>query len=79
MAERNDISGLLACIGREGDWRERLQDVVAGHLMLALEEFEIDQDGLTELLGASGTARALGFSCFSRLRGLIRRFSSRAQ
>jgi len=24
MAERNDISGLLAFIGREGDWRERL-------------------------------------------------------
>ena len=51
MAERNDISGLLAFIGREGDWRERLQDVVAEHLMPALEEFEIDQDGLADLLG----------------------------
>ncbi|UXU75654.1 MULTISPECIES: DUF2384 domain-containing protein [unclassified Paracoccus (in: a-proteobacteria)] len=51
MAERNDISGLLAFIGREGDWRDRLQDVVAEHLMPALEEFEIDQDGLAELLG----------------------------
>lgn len=51
MAERNDISGLLAFISREGDWRERLQDVVAEHLMPALEEFEIDQDGLAELLG----------------------------
>lgn len=51
MAERNDISGLLAFIGREGDWRERLQDIVAEHLMPALEEFEIDQDGLADLLG----------------------------
>lgn len=51
MAERNDISGLLAFIGREGDWRERLQDTVAEHLMPALEEFEIDQDGLADLLG----------------------------
>ena len=42
MAERNDISGLLAFIGREGDWRERLQDVVAEHLRPALEEFELD-------------------------------------
>ena len=25
MAERNDISGLLAFIGREGDWRECVQ------------------------------------------------------
>ena len=49
MAERNDISGLLAFIGREGDWRERLQDVVAAHLMPALEEFEIDQDGLAPM------------------------------
>jgi hypothetical protein len=51
MAERNDISALLAFIGREGDWRERLQDIVAEHLMPALEEFEIDQDGLADLLG----------------------------
>ena len=51
MVERNDISGLLAFIGREGDWRERLQDVVAEHLMPALEEFDIDQDDLADLLG----------------------------
>ncbi len=51
LAERNDISGLLAFIGREGDWRDRLQDIVAEHLMPALEEFEIDQDGLADLLG----------------------------
>lgn len=51
MPDRNDISGLLAFIGREGDWRERLQDVVAEHLMPALEEFEVDQAGLADLLG----------------------------
>ena len=51
MAERNDISGLLAYIGREGDWRARLQDVVAEHLMPALDEFEIDQYDLAELHG----------------------------
>jgi hypothetical protein len=66
MAERNDISGLLAFIGREGDWRERLQDVVAEHLMPALEEFEIDQDGLADLLGEqwSGVLWGCGFEDF---------------
>lgn len=66
MAERNDISGLLTFIGREGDWRERLQDVVAEHLMPALEEFEIDQDGLADLLGEqwSGVLWGCGFEDF---------------
>ena len=66
MAERNDISGLLAFIGREGDWRERLQDVVAEHLMPALEEFEINQDGLADLLGEqwSGVLWGCGFEDF---------------
>lgn len=66
MAERNDISGLLAFISREGDWRERLQDVVAEHLMPALEEFEIDQDGLADLLGeqCSGVLWGCGFEDF---------------
>ena len=66
MVERNDISGLLAFIGREGDWRERLQDVVAEHLMPALEEFEIDQDGLADLLGEqwSGVLWGCGFEDF---------------
>lgn len=66
MAERNDISDLLAFIGREGDWRERLQDVVAEHLMPALEEFEIDQDGLADLLGEqwSGVLWGCGFEDF---------------
>ena len=66
MAERNDISGLLAFIGREGDWRIRLQDVVAEHLMPALEEFEIGQDDLAELLGErwSGVLWGCGFEDF---------------
>jgi len=66
MAERNDISDLLAFIGREGDWRERLQDVVAEHLLPALEEFEIDQDGLADLLGEqwSGVLWGCGFEDF---------------
>lgn len=66
MAERNDISGLLAFISREGDWRERLQDVVAEHLMPALEEFEIDHDGLADLLGEqwSGVLWGCGFEDF---------------
>lgn len=51
MAERNDISDLLAFISREGSWRERLQDVVAEHLLPSLEEFEMDQDDLAEVLG----------------------------
>ncbi|AUH32347.1 hypothetical protein [Paracoccus tegillarcae] len=66
MAERNDISDLLAFIGREGHWRERLQEVVAEHLMPALEEFEIDQDGLADLLGEqwSGVLWGCGFEDF---------------
>ena len=66
MPDRNDISGLLAFIGREGDWRERLQDVVAEHLMPALEEFEVDQAGLADLLGEqwSGVLWGCGFEDF---------------
>lgn len=66
MTERSDISGLLAFISREGDWRDRLQDVVAEHLVPALEEFEIDHDGLAELLGEqwSGVLWGCGFEDF---------------
>jgi hypothetical protein len=66
LAERNDISGLLAFISREGDWRQRLQDVVAEHLLPAREEFEIDQDGLADLLGDqwSGVLWGCGFEDF---------------
>ena len=53
-------------IGREGDWRDRLQDVVYEHLMPALEEFEIDHDDLIDLLGEqwSGTLWGCGFEDF---------------
>ena len=66
MGERNDISGLLSFIGRETIWRDRMQDLVAEHLMPALEEFEIDQDDLGELLGDqwSGVLWVCGFEDF---------------
>lgn len=66
MAERNDISDLLAFIAREGDWRDRLQDVVAEHLMPALQEFEIDEDDLADLLGEqwNGVLWGCGFEDF---------------
>lgn len=51
MAERNDVSGLLPFIGRESDWRERMQDVVAENLMPALDASKIDQGGLADALG----------------------------
>ena len=66
MGERNDISGLLSFIGRETIWRDRMQDVVAEHLMPALKEFEIDQDRLADLLGEqwSGVLWGCGFEDF---------------
>jgi hypothetical protein len=66
MIVRNDISGLLGFIGRDHVWRERLQDVVAEHLMPALEEFEVDHDELADLLGEqwSGVLRGCGFEDF---------------
>lgn len=66
MSKRNDISGLLAFIDREGDWRDRLQEVVAEHIMPALEQFEVDHDDLVELLGEqwSGVLWGCGFEDF---------------
>jgi hypothetical protein len=66
MSVRNDISGLLGFIGREQIWRERLQDVVAEHLMPALEEFEVDHDEVADLLGEqwSGVLWGCGFEDF---------------
>lgn len=63
---RNDISDLLAFIGRDDVWRERLQDVVAEHLMPALEEFEIDHEDLEDLLGEPwpGVLWGCGFEDF---------------
>jgi hypothetical protein len=51
MSVGNDISGVLGFIGRDHVWRERLQDVVAEHLMPALEEFEVEHDELADLFG----------------------------
>ncbi len=66
MAERNDISGLLAFIGRETVWRDRLQEVVAEHLMPALDKFEVDGDDLADLLGEPwpGVLWGCGFEDF---------------
>ena len=43
---RNDISDLLAFISQDELWLGRLQEVVAEHLMPALEEFNLDHDDL---------------------------------
>ncbi len=66
MIMRNDISDLLGFIGRDDVWRGRLQDVVAEHLMPALEEFELDDDDLSELLGEPwpGVLWGCGFEDF---------------
>jgi hypothetical protein len=66
MTERNDISGLLAFIGREEAWRERLHDAVAEHIVPAIEEFDLDQDDLEDVLGAqaSGLLWGCGFEDF---------------
>ena len=63
---RNDISDLLEFIGRDDVWRGRLQDVVAEHLMPALEEFEVDNDELFEVLGEPwpGVLWGCGFEDF---------------
>ncbi len=63
---RNDISDLLEFIGRDDAWRGRLQDVVAEHFMPALDEFEIDEDELSELLGEPwpGVLWGCGFEDF---------------
>ncbi len=63
---RNDISDLLEFIGRDDLWRDRLQDVVAEHLTPALEEFEVDDDELSKLLGEPwpGVLWGCGFEDF---------------
>jgi len=63
---RNDISEMLDFIGRDDVWRDRLQDVVAEHLMPALEEFDVDNDELSELLGEPwpGVLWGCGFEDF---------------
>ena len=63
---RNDISDLLGFIGRDDLWLDRLQDVVAEHLVPALEEFEINDDELFEVLGEPwpGVLWGCGFEDF---------------
>ncbi len=66
MAVRNDISRLLAFIGREEGWEERLQEVIGEHLRAALDAFELDQEDLADILGepSSGTLWGCGFEDF---------------
>ncbi len=66
LAERNDISGLLAFIGREQGWGERLQSVIDEHIGAALEAFGIDREDLADGLGepASGALWGCGFEDF---------------
>lgn len=74
ISVRNDISDFLDFIGRDDVWRDRLQDVVAEHMMSALEEFELDNDEVSELLGGPCNKKAkywwpnnserLKWSCF---------------
>ena len=66
MSVRNDISELLGFVGRDETWRQRLQDVVAEHLMPALEELGVHHDDLSELLGEQwvGVLWGCGFEDF---------------
>ncbi len=63
---RNDISDLIGFIGREDIWRDRLQDVIAEHLVPALEEFDLDDEDLSDLLGEPwpGVLWGCGFEDF---------------
>ncbi len=63
---RNDISDLLTFIGQNDLWFGRLQEVVAEHLMPALEEFDLDYDDLPEVLGEPwpGVLWGCGFEDF---------------
>jgi hypothetical protein len=63
---RNDISDLLTFISQDDLWFGRLQDVVAEHLMPALEEFDLDYDDLPEVLGEPwpGVLWGCGFEDF---------------
>ena len=49
---RNDISDLLDFVSKGDLWLDRLQDVLAEHLMAALEEFDLEFDDLSAVLGA---------------------------
>lgn len=63
---RNNISDLLTFISQDDLWFGRLQDVVAEHLMPALEEFDLDYDDLPDVLGEPwpGVLWGCGFEDF---------------
>ncbi|AXI47936.1 hypothetical protein C1J03_19155 [Sulfitobacter sp. SK012] len=63
---RNDISDLLTFISQNDLWFGSLQEVVAEHLMPALEEFDLDHDDLPEVLGEPwpGVLWGCGFEDF---------------
>ena len=63
---RNDISDLLTFISQDDLWFARLQEVIAEHLMPALEEFDLDHDDLPEVLGEPwpGVLWGCGFEDF---------------
>jgi uncharacterized protein (DUF2384 family) len=63
---RNDITDLLTFISKDDLWFARLQEVVAEHLMPALEEFDLDHDELPEVLGEPwpGVLWGCGFEDF---------------
>ena len=63
---RNDISELLTFVSQDDLWFARLQEVVAEHLMPALEEFDLDYDDLPEVLGEPwpGVLWGCGFEDF---------------
>lgn len=63
---RNDISDLLTFISKDDIWHGRLQEVVAEHLMPALEEFDLEYDELDEVLGEPwpGVLWGCGFEDF---------------
>lgn len=66
LAKRSNISGLLAFIGREQGWGEKLQSVIDEHLDAALEAFDVDREDLADGLGepASGALWGCGFEDF---------------
>ncbi|MBT52689.1 MAG: hypothetical protein CMF72_04660 [Mameliella sp.] len=63
---RNNISDLLTFISQDDIWFGRMQEVVAEHMMPALEEFDLDHDDLPEVLGEPwpGVLWGCGFEDF---------------
>ena len=51
MAKANGVDGLIGFIRRNDVWHQRMFDVLAEHIGPALEEFDLDFEDLSELLG----------------------------